>query len=225
MNSRRLYRSHDRQLAGVAGGMADYLDVDPTLVRILWILGGLFSGGLLIIAYVILAFVIPQAPFAAMPNEGWAVPAGSAVATGTPAWSPDWAARAEAERQARDRSRGRGPGAAAIVGVLLIVFGVIALADSVLPGWIGAAFFGPALVVGLGAALLIGSLRRTDDGGLDVAGAASGTSWAAEAPRPATPAPAAEPVARAVASDDDDTSALDLSFRRPPPDQPDADRR
>ncbi len=219
MNSRRLYRSNDRQLAGVAGGMADYLDVDPTLVRILWILGALFSGGLLIIAYIILAFVIPQSPLG-VPNQGWAVPAGSPGATGSPAWSPDWAARAEAERQARDRSRGRGPGAAAIVGVLLIVFGVIALADSVLPGWIGAAFFGPALVVGLGAALLVASLRRTGDGGMEVAGATSGTSWAAEAPRPA-PAPVAEP----AVSDDDDTSALDLSFRRPPPDQPDADRR
>ena len=45
MNPRRLYRSrHDRQLAGVAGGMAEYLEVDPTVVRLLWILS-VFLGG------------------------------------------------------------------------------------------------------------------------------------------------------------------------------------
>ena len=40
MNPRRLYRCRrDRQLAGVAAGMAEYFDLDPTVVRILWILG------------------------------------------------------------------------------------------------------------------------------------------------------------------------------------------
>ena len=64
MNPRRLYRSRDRQLAGVAGGMAEYLDIDPTVVRILWIVVGIASGGLVLLAYLILALVIPQAPYA-----------------------------------------------------------------------------------------------------------------------------------------------------------------
>ena len=42
---RRLYRSRDdRVLAGVAGGMADYLGIDPTIVRILWVLAFLPGG-------------------------------------------------------------------------------------------------------------------------------------------------------------------------------------
>ena len=45
-------------------------------------------------------------------------------------------------------------------GVLLIVLGAFALANTVIPGMAGVAWFGPALLVGLGLALLAGSLRR-----------------------------------------------------------------
>lgn len=71
MNPRRLYRSRNRQLAGVAGGMAEFLDIDPTIVRILWIVVGFASGGLALVAYIILALVIPQSPYIAGPG-GWA---------------------------------------------------------------------------------------------------------------------------------------------------------
>ena len=44
MNTRRLYRSRaDRVLTGIAGGMAEYLEVDPTIVRILWVLAAIFT--------------------------------------------------------------------------------------------------------------------------------------------------------------------------------------
>src|SRR5664280_1035148 len=84
MNPRRLYRCrHDRQLAGVAGGMAEYLELDPTLVRILWILSAFF-GGFTILLYVILAFVIPLEP-GTMPGPASWQPAG-------PAWGAPRAA-------------------------------------------------------------------------------------------------------------------------------------
>ena len=71
MNTRRLYRSRrDRQLAGVAGGMAEYLQVDPTLVRVLWILSFLL-GGVGILLYIILAFVMPLEPVGGTPYGGW----------------------------------------------------------------------------------------------------------------------------------------------------------
>ena len=53
-----------------------------------------------------------------------------------------------------------GPGAAVYAGVLLVVFGTIALADAVIPGLSGVSL-APALLVALGAALLVGSMRRT----------------------------------------------------------------
>ena len=62
MNPRRLYRCRsDRQLAGVAGGMAEYLEIDPTVVRILWILS-VFLGGFTILLYIIMAFIVPLDP-------------------------------------------------------------------------------------------------------------------------------------------------------------------
>src|SRR3954470_11614233 len=59
-----LYRSRDdRMIAGVAGGMADALDVDPTLVRIGWVVIGLVTGGAAILLYFVLLFVIPEEPY------------------------------------------------------------------------------------------------------------------------------------------------------------------
>ena len=59
---KRLYRSRtDRRLAGVCGGIADYLAVDPTLVRIIWVLFG-FAGGPGILLYIIMAAVVPEEP-------------------------------------------------------------------------------------------------------------------------------------------------------------------
>ena len=59
---KRLYRSRtERRLAGVCGGVADYLAVDPTLVRIIWVLFG-FAGGPGILLYIIMAAVVPEEP-------------------------------------------------------------------------------------------------------------------------------------------------------------------
>ena len=253
MNPRRLYRSRDRQLAGVAGGMAEYLNVDPTIVRVLWILAGLFSGGLMVLAYIILAFVTPDAPFGAA-NQGWTAPAGTATGQGwsaaagpagyqagyqpgaaAPAWSPDWEAQAAAEREARERSRGRGPGAAVVVGSILVVLGVIALFDSMMPGWFGAVVFGPALVIAIGVGLLVASIRRRD---LVVA---AGAPWngqaapaapapdAAEAPSASystAPARAGTAAATGFGYDVDATSTVDLGLPADPADpKPDSEPR
>src|SRR6478736_2453047 len=50
--NRRLYRcSHDRRIAGVAAGLAEYFDLDPTLMRVLWFVSIFFTGGLAILLY------------------------------------------------------------------------------------------------------------------------------------------------------------------------------
>lgn len=59
-NVKRIYRSHsDRVLAGVCGGIADYFQVDSSLVRIIWVLVTLF-GGSGILAYLVALFIIPE---------------------------------------------------------------------------------------------------------------------------------------------------------------------
>jgi phage shock protein C len=152
MNPRRLYRCRsDRKLAGVAAGMAEYLDLDPTLVRVLWLLS-IFFGGFSILLYIILAFVVPPEPLA-LPGAGTGVAAD--LASGYPAWPGHWH-----DPQPGARRGGR---AGLYVGIVLIVLGGIALADAVVPGWAGVAWFGPAILVALGAALLVGSIRREPD--------------------------------------------------------------
>jgi phage shock protein PspC (stress-responsive transcriptional regulator) len=60
--TKKLYRSRsDRRIGGVCGGLAAYFNIDPTLVRLLFILGLLFVGGTLV-AYLILMIVIPEEP-------------------------------------------------------------------------------------------------------------------------------------------------------------------
>ncbi|NUO82475.1 PspC domain-containing protein [candidate division KSB1 bacterium] len=62
MNAKRLTRSRtDRMIGGVCGGMADYFNIDPSLVRVGWVLLTFFSGFFLgIIAYVVLMAVVPE---------------------------------------------------------------------------------------------------------------------------------------------------------------------
>jgi phage shock protein PspC (stress-responsive transcriptional regulator) len=56
---RRLTRSRDRKLGGVAGGIADYLGIDPTLVRLGFLLA-IFIGGAGVIAYLVAWIVLPE---------------------------------------------------------------------------------------------------------------------------------------------------------------------
>jgi phage shock protein C len=92
----RLYRSAtDRMFTGVAGGLAERLDVDPALVRIVWAVSMPLTGFLTLLIYVVMALVVPEEPgypmtgaaFAgggpAGPPPGWGQPGGLAGAAGT----------------------------------------------------------------------------------------------------------------------------------------------
>ena len=61
--AKKLYRSiTDKMIGGVAGGLAEYFDIDSTLVRVLFIVV-VFLGGGGIVAYIILWIVVPQKPY------------------------------------------------------------------------------------------------------------------------------------------------------------------
>ena len=239
MNPRRLYRSRtDRVLTGIAGGMADYLEVDPTIVRILWVLATIFTGGLVLLLYIVLAFVIPVNPFQAGPapagawgvgaaagapgQAGWtpsgatpgtsgaAATSGTAYATGyaaggAPSWNTGWNAEYEQSRAARTQRPGR---AGLIIGSVLIVFGVIALADVVIPGWISGALVIPGLFVALGVGLLVASLRGSSEPAAAAAAAAASPAPASFAGTQTAEAPAEIDAPPVVAYDDDATSTL-----------------
>ena len=152
---RRLYRSRrDSILGGVAGGVADYLDVDPSIVRIVWAVLALLTGGLFLVLYIVMWIVVPLDPSAATGPPSGAAPGqpatDAAAGEGAPAWQ-GWVD----ERRAR---RG-GSGGAVIFGLILIGVGIWFLIDRYVPAFDRDLVWPVALVV-LGAALLIVSLRR-----------------------------------------------------------------
>lgn len=60
MNDKRLYKSiSDRKICGVCGGLAEYLNVDSTLIRLIWIIFTCM-GGAGILAYIIAALIMPD---------------------------------------------------------------------------------------------------------------------------------------------------------------------
>ena len=135
--NRRLYRCRDnRILAGVAGGVAEYFDLDPSLVRILFFVS-MFFGGIGLLLYIGMAIIVPLEPI-------------SAEAAAQEAALP------EAHRYA---SRGDGRWTT-LVGLGLILVGSLALIERFLPALDVEHVVVPAVVIGLGAFLVANAVRR-----------------------------------------------------------------
>ena len=107
---KRLYRSQsDRMIWGVCGGLAEYFDFDPTIVRLISVLM-LFLGGFVILAYIICAIVIPMEPLKDTTTPGVTKP----NMTG-----PDMGGKDPDQAQYHEH---------VTVGLILIVVGVLFLA-------------------------------------------------------------------------------------------------
>jgi len=179
-----LFRSRDdRMLAGVAGGLAELWDADPSLVRIVWALLVVLTGGIALVVYIVMAIVVPEeddlapiAPLAAAPPpaSGGATDAASTTAaastSGPPSWigpsgpvpaGVDWRGQRRAERDARRAARrARRAGdpdnrnGAIVIGGLLVVIGSFFLVREYLPT-IDFDWFWPAALVVLGVIVLV----------------------------------------------------------------------
>jgi phage shock protein PspC (stress-responsive transcriptional regulator) len=58
---KKLYRNTDnKMIAGVCSGLAEYINIDPTIVRLIWALIALSGAGL--VAYLVAAIIIPEKP-------------------------------------------------------------------------------------------------------------------------------------------------------------------
>jgi len=135
--NRRLYRCrHNKLLAGVAAGVAEFFDLDPTLVRVLWFVS-IFFGGIGLLLYIGMALIVPLEPL-------------------SPDATEETVAVAEGHRHA---PRGDGHWTTLFGGVL-ILFGILALVDRYLPAWGLEHFVVPAFAIGVGAYLVARSVRR-----------------------------------------------------------------
>jgi phage shock protein C len=166
----RLYRSRDdRMLAGVAGGLAEMWDADPALIRIIWALLVIFTGGVALLVYIVMAIVVPEADEvypaqAASTGDPGAtahvdapLPTGSGWATPPPT-SRDARAEMRAARRAAGRERG-GMSGGVLLGGFLVLLGLFFLAREYLPN-IDFDWFWPLVLVALGAVLLVSALGR-----------------------------------------------------------------
>lgn len=131
-NYNRLYRStSDKVIGGVAGGLGDYLNIDPVIVRIIFVLLAIF-GGSGVLVYIILWIVVPEKPFVFGKVEV-EEPDGETV-TGI------------VEEKSRTNS-------SLIAGIILIAFGLLFLIDRLMPMYHIWDFW-PLLLIGAGVLLI-----------------------------------------------------------------------
>lgn len=144
--NRRLYRSQTESvLGGVAGGVAEYLDLDPAIVRVVWALLALITGGVFFVLYIVMWIVVPLGPEPAGGAEGQPAAPGADPVTG---WN------AQPRRARRDSRSG-----AWIFGLILIGVGLYFLAREYLPD-VNFDRLWPLGLVLLGVVLLFGAIRR-----------------------------------------------------------------
>ena len=143
---RRLYRSRkSRVIAGVCGGIAEYFNVDPVLVRIIAILF-LFTGGAALVAYIVGMIIIPRAPDQEHPVGEPAPP------TASP-----------------ERERDLGRTGSLIVGIILILIGINLLFRNIpffgqYYWWfwgIGWHFFWPSMLIAVGVLVIFLGIRKS----------------------------------------------------------------
>lgn len=137
--TKRLYRIPDQgQLTGVAAGLAAYFNIDPTIVRVLFVVGAFLTDGLAVLAYFILAVVLPV------------------KSSGAASFSERIQTVVEdiSGNAATNRLRNW-------VGGALIIFGGWYLINALWPGWLdinwGAIW--PVLLIGIGLLILMRNRR------------------------------------------------------------------
>ena len=181
-----LHRSRDdRMLAGVAAGVAETLDADPSLVRIVWALLAILTGGIAVLVYIVMAIVVPEGPAEPWPagtpapggvvppnreTAAFAPPSPAAPSSGaTPSWGvsatpppyqtrSEWRASRRAARRARRHQALDSGEAGLIFGVVLVLIGALFLARQAIP-WFDFHVWWPVAIIGLGVLLLLAAMR------------------------------------------------------------------
>lgn len=128
---KKLYRSrNDKMISGVAGGLGNYFEIDPVLIRIIFI-AATFMSGVGAVSYILLWIIVPIEPVVRIAGE------------------PDITIPEQNIVEESDTKKRRG----AVVGVILIAFGAIFLADNLLPFFDFEEFW-PMLLIAIGIGLV-----------------------------------------------------------------------
>jgi phage shock protein C len=172
----RLYRSQtDRVIAGVAGGLAAWLRIDPSIVRVGWVVLAVLSGGIFLLVYIVMMIVVPLAPDGWVPSPGpppsgswgpppnagqWTPPGGPGSQPGAPPGSPPTGQWTPPPGGPGPTWRGPDTTNVGIVGGFVLVgLGVWFLVDQYVH--IDWQLVWPVVVILIGVGLIVAAMRRS----------------------------------------------------------------
>jgi|SRR5688572_4953359 len=145
--NRRLTRSRDAMVGGVASGVANWIGTDPALVRIAWALLVPLTAGAALLAYIVAWIVVPEEPRHPAAATVAGEPSAAAGASAPAAPAPP-------EEDAVDPGR-----TAMLVGGGLVLIGLWFLVREYLPD-INWGLIWPLVLVAAGVVILVGASRR-----------------------------------------------------------------
>ncbi len=153
--NKKLYRSYkDKMVGGVAAGLAEYFEIDPTLVRIIFVVT-LFLGGTGILAYIIMWAIVPEEPIKFTNPQSAGEQKEEPEGTAEPKQENKFDAKAYYQEMDKKREKRR-----MTAGIILLVLGVLFMADNFLPR-IHFGDFWPLILIVAGLAILINSKRES----------------------------------------------------------------
>ncbi len=139
--TKKLYRTvQDKVIGGVAGGLAEYFDIDVVVFRLLFVLLVLFGGGGLI-AYIVMWIVIPPQKISFQYNNG--TTSNQGPANQGPDKQPD--DLSDKSRQTPTK-KSTPSNTSLIAGIILIAMGVLFLINRMMP-WVNLGNFWPVLLI------------------------------------------------------------------------------
>ena len=157
---KRLYRSKsDRMIWGVCGGLAEYFDVDPTLIRIIAVLS-IFISGAGILAYIILAIVIPsESSKATTPKDAIKENVEEVKETASELGreiQSTFTGKDESEETTGVRYRRRN-----LLGIIIIIIGVLVLLSSFnVFWWFRLSYLWPIIIIAIGLLIIVSARKK-----------------------------------------------------------------
>lgn len=148
----KLYRPRkNRVLAGVCGGFAEYFHIDPTIIRIIWILISLSGTG--IVAYVIAMIIMPDESRIAGESPRWNEDAGTGADDFAASFEKDrdeWSEQPPKYNTERRRS---------VFGAILVGLGILFLGNMIIPRLFELKYLVPILLIGIGGFIVFRGRR------------------------------------------------------------------
>lgn len=139
--NKKLYRSRkNKVLAGVCGGIGEYFEVDPVLIRVLFVFLTFFNGSGILL-YLLLLIILPQEPII-FPEENYSNVKEEDIKS---EYIP-------AEKPIQQRNTRK------IFGIILLILGVVFLINNIIPSLDFEIIF-PLILIGIGIYLIMESLK------------------------------------------------------------------